>query len=300
MSDSPATAPDGSGPSPHPGPGPRSPPRIGLALGGGSARGLAHIAILEALDELGLKPAAIAGTSMGSICGALYAAGASAVQMRKGFVEELSSPKAFLRRHAGRLAAGVPALWSVRRPGGINSVTLLEMLLPGILRCDFAALKIPFVAVAADLYAVEEVVLDRGPLIPAIAASCAVPEWANPVVIDGRVLVDGGYINPVPFDLVRDKADIVIAVDVIGETRARPGAGMPARSEAMRGAVQILFHAVTRAKLKSAAAPDIMIRPAVAGFRSADYFRIGAILAAAEPAKEELKRKLAQCLDRAA
>jgi NTE family protein len=274
-------------------------PRIGLALGGGSARGLAHIVVLEALDELGLRPAAIAGTSMGAICGALYAAGMPATEMRAAFLDELASPIGFVRRNAGRLAAGLPSLWSLRRPGAIDIVTLFELLLPGILRCDFSTLKIPFLAVAADFYAIEPVVLKRGPLLPALAASCALPVWARPVVIDGRVLIDGGYVSPVPFDALGDKADVTIAIDVMSDPQRRGGARMPALprpSQARRGAMQLLFHSVTREKLK-AQPPDILLRPAVGRFASGDFFKIEEILAAAEGVKDELKRKLAQRLD---
>jgi NTE family protein len=273
-------------------------PRIALALGGGSARGLAHLVILEALDELGLKPVAIAGTSMGSICGALYATGLPAAEIRAGFAGEFASRSAFMRRYAGRLASGVSSLWSVRRPTVVDNITLFEMLLPDVLHCDFAALRIPFAAIAADYYAIEQVVLDRGPLIPALAASCALPAWARPVLLDGRVLIDGGYVNPLPFDVVMDKADVTIAVDVTGETRKRDVKmpTLPRPIEAMTGAAQLLFHSVTREKLK-ARAPDILIRPAVGAFGAFDYFKIGDILGAAEASKEELKRKLAQRLD---
>jgi NTE family protein len=273
-------------------------PRIGLALGGGSARGLAHIVVLEALDELGLRPVDIAGTSMGSICGALYAAGLTAAEVRAGFIGELTSRTAFARRFAGKLAAGFSSLWSVRNPSVIDSVTLFEMVLPDILHCDFAALKIPFVAIAADFYAIEQVILDSGPLIPALAASCALPAWARPVVLDGRVLIDGGYVNPVPFDVVMNRVDLTIAVDVTGETRrdAAKIPKVPPPLEAMMGAAQLLFHSVTREKLKSIR-PDILIRPAVGAFGAFDFFRIDDILAAATPAKEDLKRKLAQCLE---
>jgi NTE family protein len=287
------------GAAPAAGTDPASPagPRIALALGGGSARGLAHIAILEALEELGLRPAAIAGTSMGSICGAMYAAGVPAAEVRAGFVAELGSRAAFMARYAGRVASGLPSLWSVRSPSAIDSVTLFEMVLPEALHSNFESLLIPFKAVAADLYAVDQVVLERGPLIPALAASCALPAWAQPVVIDGRVLIDGGYVNPVPFDVVMDTADITVAVDVTGDPGLYPGAkaARPPQSEARRGAIQLLFHSVTREKLR-ARAPDIMIRPAVGGFSALDFFRIEEILAAAEAAKEELKRELSQRL----
>jgi NTE family protein len=119
------------------------------------------------------------------------------------------------------------------------------------------------------------------------------------VVLDGRVLIDGGYVNPVPFDVVEDPADVIIAVDVTGDTQPRGGAKdstVPRPFEVRVGAAQLLFNSVTREKLK-AFAPDILIRPAVSRFRSFDYFKIADILAAAEPVKEEVKRQLAQHLD---
>lgn len=275
---------------------PRGADGIALALGGGSARGLAHIVVLEALDELGLQPVAMAGTSMDSICGALYAAGLSAAEMRADFKSQLASRARFARRFAGKLPGGLGSLWSLRSPSVIDNVTLFEMILPDILHCDFAALRLPFVAVAADLYAIKQVVLDRGPLIPALAASCALPAWARPVVIDGRVLIDGGYVNPIPFDVVMHRARVTIAVDVTGDPQRRPGTKVPNPLEAMTGAAQLMFHSITREKLKSTA-PDILIRPNVGRFGAFDFFRIDEILAAAASCKDELKRKLAQRLD---
>jgi NTE family protein len=271
-------------------------PRVGLALGGGSARGLAHIAVLEALDELGVEPAMIAGTSMGAIMGALRAAGLSAAEIRAGFERQYATRSALFGAFAGKLKDGISSLWSLRSPSVIDNVTLLEMLLPDVLHCDFGALKIPFVAIAADFYAIEQVVLDHGPLIPALAASCALPAWARPVVIGERVLIDGGYVNPIPFDVVMPHADITIAVDVTGDPQRRPGVKVPGPLEAMTGAAQLLFHSITREKLKSIA-PDILIRPAVGGFGAFDYFKFAEILAASQSAKDDLKRQLAQRLE---
>ncbi len=273
-------------------------PRIALALGGGSARGLAHIVVLEAFDELGIKPAIIAGTSMGSICGACYAAGLSAAEIREGFESQFTSAAAFFKQFAGKLRGGLSTLWSVRSPGIVDNVTLFEMMLPEVLHNDFDSLKIPFLAIAADFYAIEQVILDHGPLIPALAASCALPGMARPVVLEGRVLIDGGYINPVPYDVVMDRADITVAVDVTGDPQRRPGARVPGTVEAVTGATQLLFHSITREKLKSVA-PDIFIRPQVGGFAALDYFKIGEILNAAEGVKDDLKRQLSQKLETA-
>ena len=178
----------------------------------------------------------------------------------------------------------------------MDNVTLFEMLLPEALHCDFASLEIPFLAIAADFYAIEQVILDHGPVIPALAASCALPGLARPVVLEGRVLIDGGYVNPLPYDVVMGRADITVAVDVTGDPQRRPGARVPGTVEAMTGATQLLFHSITREKLKSIA-PDIFIRPKVGGFAALDYFRIGEILAAAQSAKEDLKRQLSQRLE---
>jgi len=272
-------------------------PRIGLALGGGSARGLAHVLMLEAFDELGVRPAAIAGTSMGAICGAAYAAGLSGAELRAELLAMLGNRAQFVKRMAGKLRGGLSTLWSPRRPSVVDNVTLFEMLMPAAMRCDFAALRIPFLAVATDFYGIEQVVLDRGPLIPALAASSALPSLARPVVLGGRLLIDGGYVNPVPYDILSDRCDLTVAVDVTGDTKRRPGARLPGTLELLTGATQILFHSITREKLKSTA-PGILIRPEVGGFGALEYFRIGEILAAAEPAKDRLKRELSQKINK--
>jgi NTE family protein len=254
--------------------------------------------VLEAFDQLGIKPSLIAGTSMGAICGAAYAAGLSAAQLREHCAELFRSRAGFFRRMAGALRGGFTALWSPRTPIVIDNVTLFEMLLPDALRCDFAALKIPFLAVAADFYASAEVVIDSGPLIPALAASCALPSRSRPVVRAGRVLIDGGYVNPLPYELVMRRADVTVAVDVSFAVRRPLGpaaATLPGTVQLFAGATQILFSALVREKLK-ATAPDVLIRPDVAAFGALDFFRYSEIFAAAAAAREELKGVLARVL----
>ncbi len=270
-------------------------PRIALALGGGSARGLAHILMLEAFDELGVKPTAIAGTSIGAIVGGMYAAGLSAAEIRQ-FAEELLSSRVEIFRRLAKSYGGLPSLWSVRRPSVVDGVTLFELLMPKQLRCDFAALRIPFHTVAADYYAMGQVVVNSGPLIPAIAASAALPAIFKPVVIGGRALVDGGFVNPTPWDVVQAGADFTVAVDVTGQTDAypvgqRPADAIPSTVDAWVGCSQIAFRAIMREKM-SIRSPDLMIRPAVGNFGTMDFVKIREIFAASVPAKDELKRGL--------
>jgi NTE family protein len=272
-----------------------SAPTIALALGGGSARGLAHVMMLEAFDELGLKPVAIAGTSIGAMIGGLYASGMSGLEIR-AFVEELLASRTEIFRRLAKSSDGLRNLWTFRAPSVVDGVTLFEVLLPA-LRCEFASLKIPFAAVATDYYAMQQVVLDQGAVIPAVAASCALPSIIRPVTIGGRVLVDGGFRNPCPWDVVAAKADYTVAVDVTGITARGNDAAVPNPIEAWIGSTQILFHAISDAKL-AAAPPTLMIRPAVGIYGTMDFPRFREIFTASEPAKSDLKRGLDKLMAR--
>jgi NTE family protein len=252
--------------------------------------------MLEVFDELGVKPAVIAGTSMGAICGAAYAAGLSGAELRREFLTIFSSRRRFFKDVAAKLPGNFSSLWSIRNPWVVDNVTLFEVLLPEVMRRSFADLRIPLLAVAADFYGIEQVVLDSGPLIPALAASAALPSLSRPVVIDGRVLIDGGYVNPVPYDVIMDRCDLTVAVDVTGDPKRRPGRQVPRTLDLVTGATLLLFHSVTREKRRRAE-PDIFVRPDVGAYASFDYFRAQDIFATAEPAKEDLKRKLSQMLD---
>jgi NTE family protein len=266
-----------------------------LALGGGSARGLAHILMLEAFDELGIKPVAIAGTSIGSMIGGLYAAGMSAVEIR-AFTEDLLATRTEIFRRLAKSSDGLRNLWNFRAPSVVDGVTLFEVLLPA-LRCDFDSLKIPFSAVAVDYYAMSQVVIDQGPVIPAVAASSSLPSILRPVMIGGRVLVDGGFRNPCPWDVVAPKANYTVAVDVTGITARGNDSAIPNPIEAWIGTTQVLFHAISDAKF-AASPPTLMIRPAVGTYGTMDFPKFREIFAASEPAKDELKRGLERLMMR--
>jgi NTE family protein len=268
-----------------------------LALGGGGARGYAHIAILEALDEMGVKPVAIAGASIGALIGAAYAAGLTGREIRRHVIALAHDRSAIFRRlmtaRAGRIAEIISTGF-----GGANLIDaekFCAQFLPETVPDDFADLRIPLTVVTSDLYRRHEVPLASGPLRPALAASIALPGLLRPVVIGERVLIDGGATNPLPFDHLRGRADVVVAVDISGEP-AEDRRDLPNPWEALVITVLVMANAIIGEKLKHSA-PDLMIRPNVGIFRTLDFLQASAILRAAEPVKAETKQKLAALLD---
>ncbi len=270
--------------------------RIGLALGGGGARGLAHIAILEAIDELGIKPAMIAGTSIGALIGAAYASGMRASDIR-GYCKAAFARRSALLRHLYFRWRG--RVWDYWRPGSpalFKSERIFELVLPADLPKTFESLQIPFQTVAADFFTQSEYVSARGPLLPAIAASSALPALLTPVKLDGRILIDGGFVNPLPFDLLAPHTDFAIAVDVSGGASEFKD-NFPRPIETLLGAQQVALRSIINAKLRTSA-PDLLIRPAVGQFRVLDFRQMDEILAASAEAKDQALRVLTQLMER--
>lgn len=268
-----------------------------LALGGGGARGLAHIAVLEALDDMGKKPTAIAGTSSGSLIGAAYAAGMTGKEIRR-FVIRLAHNRAEVFRRLIATRAGTFAnLFSL----GFGSATLVdaekfcEQFLPDEVPDDFSELEIPLTIIATDLYRRQQAAFSSGALKPALAASIALPTVMRPVVIAKRILVDGGATNPLPFEELRGRADVVVAVDISGApTDERRD--IPNPWECLFTTLLVMANAITSEKVKRGA-PDLIVRPNVGAFRALDFLQASAILRASEPVKAELKEKLAALLE---
>lgn len=272
-------------------------PDLALVLGAGGARGLSHILVLEALDELGIRPALIAGCSIGAIIGAAYAAGLSGRDLH-AHVETIFRDRAkavarLLDARIGKLADLVRGLGN---PVLIDGERLLDLFWPEAVPDRFEELAIPFTAVATDYHQHGEVRLTSGPLTPAVAASLAIPGLVRPVTVEGRVLIDGGAINPLPYDRLPAPGRIVMAVDASApatESETR----VPSPLEAMVGGSQILMRSVVQRMIERHP-PDILIRAGAEGFGGLDFFRAKAILAAAEPVKDEVKRRLSQALER--
>jgi len=183
-------------------------PRIGLALGSGSARGWAHVGVIRALEAAGVRPDLVCGTSIGALVGAAYAAG------------ELDRFEHWL---LGLGIADVIAFLDVHLSGGvIKGERLMEFFRHNFLDRPVEQLDLPFGVVATALHNGAEVWLREGSTIDAVRASLALPALFTPVVHEGRLLVDGGLVNPVPVSLARAMgADIVIAVDLSADILGR-------------------------------------------------------------------------------
>jgi len=180
--------------------------KVGYALGGGAARGLFHIGVLNVLEEYGIYPSMIVGTSMGAIIGALYASGLKANEIKQIALQ--IDWKQVIRL----IDIGIPL-------GGLIQDKRIMSLLKSVLQDHkFSNLKIDFACVATDMYNGEQVVLNSGSLVDAIRASIAIPGIFAPAKHGKRYLVDGGLVNVVPVSVCRDMgADFIIGVNVISD-----------------------------------------------------------------------------------
>jgi NTE family protein len=269
-----------------------TPPRIGLALGGGGARGLAHIAMLEVFDEMGIAPAVIAGCSMGALVGACYAAGMSGKELRAYAMQLLSNRVDFARYVFGTRKTRPHELLSLRSAASLHlsGERLADIAMPDHLPRNIEDTKIPLKVITCDYERMEEAVLTTGPMTRAVGASIAIPGLISAPHINGRIHVDGGVVNPVPFDQVREGVDFTVAIDVTG----RPPHANDGRASNLNmavGSLLIMFNRMAELK-RALSPPDVYLVPKVDQFGSTDFFRVREILAATEPAKEDLHRRM--------
>ena len=266
--------------------------KIGLALGGGASRGLAHIAMLEAFDELGIKPSLIAGCSIGALIGAGYAGGMSGAEIRDHALHTLSNRMNTARHIFGARRTRFSEIIAM---GGMRSLhldgrTLANVFLPDYLPKLIENCTIPFKIVATDYELLEEVVFKTGSMVDAVGASMAVPGFIAGPRINGHLHMDGGIKNPVPFDHARNGNDFVVAIDVTGRPRS-PQSRNPSNMELAFGASLIMFRELAELR-RRIDPPEIYLSPKVDAFGASEFFRVREILLAAEPAKDELKRAL--------
>jgi len=241
--------------------------RVGLALSGGSVRGAAHLGVLEVLEREGIRPDYIAGTSAGSVVGAVYSAGLS-VERMKDLAQNLQW------RKVGHLTRPRLGFFDTRR--------LEEYLVEVIGDLTFDQLQIPFAAVAVDILKGRPVVIREGRVAEGVRASCALPGIFTPVERDDMLLVDGGVMNNLPVSVVRDMgADYVIAVDLLPPT---PLAERPRTLLAMWYAT---VYTLMRATHVEAYMANCVIVPQVGIFGWTDFSRVPELIQKGKEAAEE-------------
>ena len=269
-----------------------SDPTVAVAFGGGGARGIAHIHIIETLDAMGIRPVAISGSSIGAIMGAAMASGLSGEEIRAHTLDMIGKPSNAIGRiwRAARPRGVKDAIEGGLRLGQFNIERILEAFLPDTIARRFEELKIPTKIMVTDYYGHCEVVCSEGDLRPAIAASAAIPAVFRPVTIGDRVMIDGGIFNPVPFDQLSGLADIVIGVDVVGLPSGIPGQA-PSTIDMMFGASQLMMQSIIDMKRK-AHPPHILLRPEVHQYRVLDFLKAKEILADSQGIAEQVRRDL--------
>lgn len=270
--------------------------RLAIAFGGGGARGLAHIHVVQALEELGVKPVAISGTSIGSIIGAGLASGMTSAQMRDYALETFSDPSEVLSRFWRMRPTSIGEVFNPSRLtlGNINPEKAIKAFVPAAIPATFEELSIPFQAVATDFYGQKEIVLSQGNLTEALAASSALPAIFSPVVRDGATLIDGGIVNAVPYELLFDVADVVVAIDVVGGPEKSKNE-TPSRIEALSGASQLMMQATTRLK-RQMQPPHVYIEPPVKGVAVLDFLKVRRILDRTRDTRDMTKRAVEAAL----
>lgn len=232
-------------------PPPKPPIKVALVLGGGAARGFAHIGVIKSLEAQGIVPDIVVGTSAGSVVGALYAAGMSGFDLQKlalGMEEEMVAD------------------WTLPNRGVLKGEALQGFINQQVKQLPIQRLQKPFGVVATDLLSGERVLFRRGDTGIAVRASSAVPGVFQPVEINGREYVDGGLTSPVPAQTARAMgADFVIAVDISSVGRREKLAGT---LDVLLQTFAIMGHTISGHELEDA---DVVIRPRTAAVSSTSF-----------------------------
>ncbi|NML14546.1 patatin-like phospholipase family protein [Azohydromonas caseinilytica] len=253
---------------------PRDPPRIGLALGGGAARGFAHIGVIQVLEEAGIKPSLVVGTSAGSLVAALYASGLNGAQL-------------------GQLAVAMDESaitdWAFPGRGLLRGEALARYVREQTGAKPIEKMKLPLGIVATDLDSGAPILFQRGDTATAVRASSAVPAVFQPVRIGSREYVDGGLVSPVPVRFARQMgAELVVAVDITSPPEGQP------TGDAMRMLLQtfsIMGRSINHFELREA---DLVLRPRLDGVSSADFTARKRAIQAGREAAQALLPQLRQ------
>ena len=231
----------------------RTPPRIGLALGGGAARGFAHVGVIQVLEEAGIRPSLVSGTSAGSLVAALYASGKTGAQ---------------LQTIAETMEEATIADWTLQvfTRGALRGEALAKYVNLQVGQKPIESLPMPLGIVATDLNSGNDIVFQRGDTGTAVRASSAVPAIFQPVKICNHEYVDGGLVSPVPVRAARKMgAELVIAVDISSPPESASAAGT---IDILMQTFTIMGKSINSLELQSA---DLVVRPQLQGISSADF-----------------------------
>ena len=269
--------------------------RIGVALGSGAARGLAHIPYIEAMDELGLKPSVIAGSSIGALIGAGWANGMTGAELREHAYSVLGSLQQIASTLWNRNRFSFKQIVEDGLSVQVNSKGITKAFLPEGFPDDFAELAIPFSVVATDFYAWKEVVFVSGPLRPAIAASLAIPSLFRPVNVEGRYFIDGGVTNPLPLGLIAGRCDVLIGIDVHRTPELLDASREPSITDSAVVATEIMSQKLVDATVLQYP-PDVYVRAEVGPFGGSEFWRVREIVDNAAGDKDRFKRAISDAL----
>ncbi len=271
--------------------------RVGLALGGGGARGIAHIHVLEAFDDLGIKPAIMSGSSIGSIIGAGYAAGMSGAEIRKYAIQTFTRSSLVLTKFWKMRTSAISGLFGSERKrfAEFDPLKIMNAFLPPDLPREFSQLEIPMRILVADFYEMTETVLSEGDLFQALAATAAIPVLFRPQFVNQRLVVDGGILNPVPFDVLGDDMDLIVAVDVVGRPVGE-NPQLPKRKELGYGTLQLLMQRITSLKIEQNK-PDLLVRPNIHEYRVLDFLKTEEILWNTFETRQDTRQRLEKLLN---
>ncbi|MEA3407395.1 MAG: patatin-like phospholipase family protein [Chloroflexota bacterium] len=272
--------------------------KVGLALSGGGARGLAHIGVLKIMEQEGVPIDCLGGTSMGGLIAAAYAAGLS-----PKFMEQEALRMASFRRLLSLAELSLP------RRGLFEGESVCEYLAEHLGDSTFEDLRLPLALVAVDLKSGCEVVLREGRVVDAVRATISLPGIFAPVERDGRLLVDGGVLNDLPADVVRRmEADVVIAVDVATASEAMSSLDETFRRryvpKGLASTIEVLYRSLTvmmadihRRRLAEGN-PEVVIRPAIPQGVTVltGFSRVAEVIAAGEKAAREALPRIKELL----
>ncbi len=286
--------------------------KVGLALGGGGARGIAHIGVLKVLESEGIHLHMIAGTSFGSIVGAMYAQNPAILPLKERVLAFLKSEAFrrtkifFIKRHYEEkknksfmtnlktyLQKGIFFGISLQRPSFISEDVFLSQMAELLEDKPIEKTIIPFVAVATDLTNATEIVLSEGSIRRAVAASCAIPGVLPPIHVNGAQLIDGGWVNQVPVAPLQSSGmDVVIAVNISEEVEVG--------KEVFDSGLDVVLRAneITRSVLshKQLDGVDFSIRPEIGDIHWSDFWRYDEAIAKGEEAARAALKPLKQLL----